>query len=302
MNDETSPGAADAPAYAPNDTPSAPTSPAASTEADIARETDAAQARLEAARARARLSLPPAGARAVEIGALVARVTARVAAADPAELRRRAEVTARQRVADLRARAVTIEAPEDEDLRLVALDDEAFSTDAMHAFRAALAWRGARRRGMVVMVGGPPGVGKTAGMVSSLLRTDVSALFVHASEIAATPKNGYSENLHAWGRWQSVQILAIDDLGAEIGDAEAITALLCARYDAGRATLCTTNLEAPELVRRYFVGSTGRRLADRLVNAQGTAPAGASGLAWYIGVEGRSLRHAPTRDAITGGA
>jgi DNA replication protein DnaC len=269
----------------------------------LERETLAQQARLDAARART--MIPPPGAKGVELGVLLGRVMERVAEADPTELRRRAEASARQRVADLRARAREVGLPEDEDLRTVALDDEALETDALAAFRAAVAWRGLRRRGMVAMVGGNPGVGKTAGMAHALLRADAGALFVPASEIAATPRNGFSENLHAWGRWQSVQLLAIDDLGAEIGEAESITALMCARYDAGRATLCTTNLSKGRLAERYFAGDVGLRLADRLVNAQGLARGavspGPGGLGWYVEVRGASLRNASARAALVGG-
>lgn len=272
-------------------------------DAELEAETRAQQARLEAARARTMIPAP--GAKVVELGALLGRVMERVTDADPTELRRRAVESARQRVADLRARARELSVPEDEDLRTVAFDDEAAETDAMATFRAALAWRGARRRGMVAMVGGNPGVGKTAGMVHALLRADSGALFVPASEIAATPRNGFSENLHAWGRWQSVQLLAIDDLGAEIGEAESITALLCARYDAGRATLCTTNLSKGRLAERYFAGDVGLRLADRLVNAQGQARGavspGPGGLGWYLEVRGVSLRNAGARAALLGG-
>ena len=92
-------------------------------DAELEAETRVQQARLEAARARTMIPAP--GAKVVELGALLGRVMERVTDADPTELRRRAVVSARQRVADLRARARELSVPEDEDLRTVAFDDEA---------------------------------------------------------------------------------------------------------------------------------------------------------------------------------
>ena len=194
----------------------------------------------------------------------------------------------------LRSLARERDLPDDEDLRAVAFDDDAVETPALAAFRAALAWRGGRRRGCVRVVGGPPGVGKTAALAHTTLRFEGAALFVPAAEIGATPRNGWSEHAAKWSRWLAMPLLAVDDLGTEAGDPEHIAALLTQRYDGGRVTLVTTNLTAGALAARYFTAQHRERLADRLSRAQGHAGE-PSGLPWYVTTTGESLRSPAAR-------
>lgn len=201
----------------------------------------------------------------------------------------------------LRRLARERELPEDEDLRAVAFDDTAVETPALAALRAALAWRGGRRRGCVRVVGGPPGVGKTAALAHVALRFEGAALFVAAAEIGATPRSGWSEHAAKWSRWLAMPLLAIDDLGTESGDPEHVAALLTQRYDGGRVTLVTTNLTAGALAARYFTGEHRERLADRLSRAQGHAGE-PSGLPWYVTATGESLRSPAARRALVGRA
>jgi DNA replication protein DnaC len=226
------------------------------------------------------------------------------------ELRARVALAERRRRTSLRTTANLLGVPEDEDLRAVALDDAAPETPAMRAVREALAWRGTQRRGCVLVVGGERGAGKSAALAHALVRCESSALFVPAVTIGATPRNGYSENAHAWDRWLSVSVLAVDDVGTEGGDPEALAALLWQRYDAGRATLASTNLARSEFVERYLTGQIGARVADRLIHAQGRAIVGPDGRrvigpggqAWFVAVPGGSLRRVEARLALRGGA
>jgi len=254
---------------------------------------------------------PRTGPDPVALGDLLARV--QLAAARPEreeELRARVALAERRRRTALRTAANLLGVPEEEDLRAVALDDAAPETPAMRAVREALAWRGTQRRGCVLVVGGERGAGKSAALAHAVIRCESSALFVPAVTIGATPRNGYSENAHAWDRWLSVSVLAVDDVGTEGGDPEALAALLWQRYDAGRATVVSTNLSRDDFAARYLRGEIGARVADRLIHAQGRAIVGPDGRrvigpggqAWFVAVPGGSLRRVEARLALRGGA
>ena len=224
----------------------------------------------------------------------------------PEDVARRLAEAQRRRVGTLKVLARSLEVPEDEDLRAAVLNDDVPVTPALAAVQGALAWRGHRSRGLVLAVGGPPGTGKSVALAHALVRVEQSALFVAATTIGATPRNGFSENDHAWQRWLGVAVLAVDDVGVERGDPEQVAALLWERYDHGRATLVSTNLARQEFAARYLSGEIGRRVADRLIRAQGRAIEGAGGRLeigpggqpWFVGVEGESLRGMAARVAL----
>ena len=243
----------------------------------------------------------------LSLGDVLARV--QVAAAAPereAELARREAEARRRRRGSLRVTANSLGIPEDEDLREVVLDDDAPVTEAIAVVRRALAWRGDRARGLILVLGGEPGTGKTAAIAHALARVEQTAMFVSASEIGATPRNGYSDNAYAWRRWESVAVLAVDDIGLEQGDPALVATLLVSRHDQGRATLLSTNLSRKDFVARYITGEVGPRLIDRLVNKQGRATrdaqgrvvVGPGGQPWYVAVAGRSLRSVEARVAL----
>lgn len=251
--------------------------------------------------------VPRSAVEPVSLGNVLARV--QLAAATPereAELARREAESRRRRRGSLRVAANSLGIPEDEDLREVVLDDDAPVTEALAVVRRALAWRGDRARGLILVLGGEPGTGKTAAIAHALARVEQTALFVSAAEIGATPRNGYSDNAHAWRRWESVAVLAVDDVGLEQGDPSQFATLLTMRHDAGRATLVSTNLGRKDFVARYITGEVGPRLIDRLVNkrgratrdAQGRVVIGPGGQAWYVATRGASLRSAAARVAL----
>ena len=92
--------------------------------------------------------------------------------------------------------------------------------------------------------------------------------------------------------------------------ADLLAALLWQRYDAGRATLVSTNLSREAFAARYLAGEIGARVADRLIHAQGRAitgpdgrrQIGPGGLGWFTAVPAGSLRRVEARVALRGGA
>lgn len=288
--------------------PSPPTVDTDDSPEDIGAVLERERARLAAAYPpRPPAPLPGPGEGAAALGQILGRV--QLVAATPvradALAARLAELAVRRR-RGLRVTAASLGVPEDEDLREVVLDDDAPETSALAAVRAALAWRGDSRRGLVLVLGGERGVGKSAAMAHALVRYDGSALWVPAADVGATPRNGFSENAHAWERWLGVQLLALDDLGTEQADPELLAGLLWQRYDRGRATIVSTNLTRGAVAARYLAGDIGRRLADRLINAQGRAVTGpdgkrrigTGGTPWYVALAGASLRSVEAREAL----
>lgn len=236
-------------------------------------------------------SIPAPGLLGAHLSESLQAIAARTATPAHAE----AVALDRQRQATLARRAVATLArerclPDADELRRVAQSPHPTTTPALEAVQAVAAWRGGRRLGVVRVLAGPPGTGKSCAAAWACLwdspgrPRDVSALFVHAAEMGRTPRNNYSEHLAAWRRWTEMPLLVIDDLGLEgSAAADAIGLLLLERYDASRVTLATANLTAEAFGARYLSGDVGPRLADRLVRGQATLP-------WYVAVEGESLR------------
>lgn len=188
-----------------------------------------------------------------------------------------------------------IELPEHPDLLDVALADAPRETDALVAAREAFEWvaRQTRRRPVARVISGPAGTGKTAGVAWAMLhqrpgaplREQLSAfapaLFVPASAITSTPRNGFSTNVEAWARWLDAPVLAVDDAGTEPGDPTLLVSLFIERWTRPTVTLITTNLDRAAWWRRY----ASTRLGDRWVREQR-----AHGFEWCVTVDGVSLR------------
>lgn len=188
--------------------------------------------------------------------------------------------------------------PEELGLRTIALDDAAPQTDALVAMRDALRWRRANstRDGVapvIRLVSGPPGTGKSCALAWIAARHRGSAEWVTAATIAGTPRNGWSTNEEAWQRWINVDLLCVDELGAERGDPAVLPALFAERYNSGRATIVTANTSLADFHRRY----KDERLADRIANGQQRGGA-EGGLPWFVLVTGASLRNPANREAF----
>lgn len=227
-------------------------------------------------------------------------------AADPqhqeqiAEEYRRTAVRTRHAI---RRQANDTDVPRDESLRSIIEDDDAYVTPALNAIRSALKWRGKRYCGLILVLGGPTGVGKTAAACHALVRHESGGVFVRADQICATPRTGHSSAEERWERWLKCSMLVIDDAGTENARSDLLRSLLRARYDAGLVTLVTTNLPRRRFAEVYLVDDHDR-LADRLINAQGRGvgdAVGQGGLDWYVALDGESLRSAEAQERLRKG-
>jgi DNA replication protein DnaC len=216
----------------------------------------------------------------------------------------RAEKEQRRREADrrerVRASADDAQIPEELGLRTIALMDDPPKTEALTAYRDALEWRDKNstqvgRRPVVRLVAGTAGSGKSCALAWCATHHRRSAEFVSASRVAATPRNGWSENEAAWSRWLRVDLLCIDEAGCEKGDTAALALLIAERYNHGLATLLSGNISRKDFTERY----RDERLADRLKNGQGMG-GGPEGLSWYVQVTGDSLRNPANVERLIG--
>ena len=91
----------------------------------------------------------------------------------------------------------------------------------------------------------------------------------------------------AWDRWASVDRLAVDELGLEETRAAGarINALLCERFDNGRATIVATNLDETAVLDAIF----DARLFSRVLGEQGRGGEG-GGLPFFVSLPVKDLR------------
>lgn len=195
----------------------------------------------------------------------------------------------------LTSMARRVELPEHPDLLDVALADAPRETAALVAAREVFEWleRQPRRRPVARIISGPAGTGKTAGVAWAVLHQRpratlrrqltacAPALFVAASAVTSTPRNGFSTNVEAWARWIETPVLVVDDAGTEPGDPSLLVSLFVERWTRPSVTLVTTNLDRVAWWRRY----ASSRLGDRWVREQR-----AHDFEWCATVEGASLR------------
>lgn len=204
---------------------------------------------------------------------------------------------------DARARALTAAGvpPKALALRNVALDRCPPETPALAAMRALVAEARApqdptRHPGRVVVLAGPVGTGKSAAMAWAVARWPqpnrelLPAAWTTAARILRSP-SGWSGNAEAWARWQSVDLLAIDDAGSDTGDTSVIGVLLAERYGDGLVTIVATNILRADFQTRY----ADARLGDRLVNEQGAR------CPWWVICASASLRIDAVRAALPPG-
>lgn len=198
-----------------------------------------------------------------------------------AEQRRRALEAQRRAAAmeeQLRARCL----PRDASLRAVIRAERLRATAPALDVTAALAWRQERRLptgetpGMLLVLEGPRGCGKTAPASWFVARWPRPALFLTAQTFGAVPDSDWSAHVDSRARWEQVDLLVLDDLGME-RDSGRVAArsgpLLLSRYNEGLATIITTNLSAERFVAQYLAtddgsGPSSRALSDRLRETQ----------------------------------
>ena len=131
------------------------------------------------------------------------------------------------------------------------------------------------RSGAGAYLWGKPGRGKTwaaAHVVREVVEGSapcgkVPARLVTAKALLDAVRDGFNGgDRGALSRIERVQVLALDDLGAETMtpfSAETLTALLDARYAAGLPTVVTSNLSLGELY-HLWGGNSGARVVSRI--------------------------------------
>lgn len=146
-------------------------------------------------------------------------------------------------------------------------------TEATRKTRELLQWREENRAeafgifsrpAALLILCGPRGLGKTVALVREVANADEESRFERTETVASTDRDSASfESKDAWEIWVNVPLLAIDDAGVERSNPERIGSLLIERWDAGFATIVSTNLSAVDFSKRYF-GSQLLRMQDRL--------------------------------------
>lgn len=195
--------------------------------------------------------------------------------ASPEEIARRAaELKARERAqrADRVREAMRLRnIPNHRDTRLAVYAPQLARTTVAADLLAALSWRYERRLrggempGLLVVLAGPNGCGKTVAACWTVARWPRSALYVSATEFGHTPDSDYSAYVEVRQRWLEVDLLVVNDLGAEKSRAtqerieQRFGPLLLERYELGRATVVTTNLEAADFCEVYLATQSDYR-------------------------------------------
>lgn len=161
---------------------------------------------------------------------------------------------------------------------LTALADDALaSTEALDRVRRWVAYQaGPRARGSrpIVLLLGPPGIGKTVAAAWLLLSE--GGRYVHASELAVLHGARWGAERARYEQLLAARVLVVDELGTE-GDRHALAAIhdvVDRRQSAPRLTLLLGNLRRSELRQRYDA-----RTIDRL-----------RAVATVIELEGESMR------------
>lgn len=186
---------------------------------------------------------------------------------------------------------------------------------AAAAVRRAEEWVVAHRRPgfpderFILALLGKPGTAKTCTLGRWVARAEGAALFVTARKVAMTLRNGFSDNEALWETWEAAKYLAIDELGRERVNQDAILELICTRYSAGRSTMLAGNLPAacpkkldergapianpPACGVCFACRYVDDRVADRMVREQTKA----LGLPWFATLTGTSQRGSAPRGA-----
>jgi DNA replication protein DnaC len=149
--------------------------------------------------------------------------------------------------------------PAEPGLRAVTCDPDPHVTAAMRRVQSSLEWRSkmpvviGARQPLVLVLAGTPGGGKSTALAWAVANHSLKSRFTFARVVGSTPRNTFPANAQAWNDWTSSDLVAIDELGLEDSKdaSDRIAALLCERYDNGRATLCAGNLDAQTFLARY---------------------------------------------------
>ncbi len=132
---------------------------------------------------------------------------------------------------------------------------------------------GLAKTGTGAYVFGDPGTGKTyaaAAAVRLALKSGLTARLITSKHLLDAIKRGYDEgDSYALESAETVQLLVLDDLGAERATdwaIETLSALIDVRYSTDHPTIITSNYRLGEL-RDMWGGRPGARIASRIAGS-----------------------------------
>ena len=180
-------------------------------------------------------------------------------------------------------RAIARGCPQHRPTMLAAMSSK--QTPAMDKVREALKWykshqQGPLTTGAILVLCGSNGAGKTTAVTRAVATWAEPARFVTADFIAGLPDNDWSEYIQKRDELLAPQVLAIDECGMEASKAAGrrVWSIMLKRYNLGKLTLVTTNLDKKLFMLHYMAtrGNDGKPVPDekvlsRLNNEQSVA-------------------------------
>lgn len=171
-----------------------------------------------------------------------------------------ARAAAEQRALEIERAIKSRNIPSRPETRGVVRNSQVPVTPALDAIMRGLAWRERGRTvtgeipGLVLILSGSTGCGKTAAGCWVLVRWPRTSLRVTAAELGDLPDTDWSAHVETRERWATADLLLIDDVGTETSrrTPPRVSGLLIRRYEEGRATLVTTNLSAGAFCATYL--------------------------------------------------
>jgi hypothetical protein len=209
-----------------------------------------------------------------------------------------AAAAAEKRLRELVKRADERGVPRKSSIRRVALGLSTRDEQAILAIKRAVAWNteradpriGSMGDGLFVFLSGDVGTGKTAALAWRVTQSEEDALLVPATTMFTTLRTGHSSTQERWERWEAVPVLAIDEIGATGGSAEAlqnVQGLFAKRSTDGLETYVAGNIAVScggACAACFGCRFMTRALADRLTEQT------RDGLPWPIVLAGPSMR------------
>ena len=167
----------------------------------------------------------------------------------------------------------------------------AYKTPAMDAVLDAVKWYNAHRQGRLttgamLILCGSNGAGKTIAVSRAVASWPEPARFVTANFIATIPDSDFGDYIKLRNELLEPSLLAIDECGAEASKAAGmrVWSILVTRYNAGKLTLVTTNIDEAKFITRYMASRDldGKPVVDERVRSRLNNEQSKAGLAPFV--------------------